>query len=54
MWSGSVTAAPKPLCPGEGISSRRSGGSADKNNDICLAGELLADLCHRGFPITLA
>lgn len=53
MWSGSVTATPKALSPWEGISSRRSGGSMDKINDICLAGELLANLCHGDFPITL-
>lgn len=54
MWSVSVTATPKALCPREGTFSRRSGGSMNKNNEICLAGELLANLCHGDFSITLA
>lgn len=54
MWSVSVTATPKALCPKEGIFSRRSGGSMDSNNEICLTGELLANLCHGDFSITLA
>lgn len=54
MWSVSGTATPKVLCPREGIFSRKSGGSMDKNKEIGLPGELLANLCHGDFSITLA
>lgn len=54
MWSVSVTTTPKALCPREGIFSRSSGCSMDKNKEICLAGEFLANLCHGNFSITLA
>lgn len=33
--------------------SRKPGGSMDKNNQICLTGESLANLCHRDFSVTL-
>ena len=52
MWSVSVTATPKTALQGSNF-SRKPSGSMDKNNEICLTGELLPNLCHRDLSITL-
>lgn len=53
MWSVSVTANSQGFTLKGRSFSRKPSGSMDKNNQMCLTGESLANLCHGDFSIML-